>query len=160
MGIAGGREKCDWLVNDLGFTAAIDRKTHDWREQLAAATPNGVDVNFENVGGEVMETVFDRLNHYSRVVLCGLLSEYSQDGRTPGPRNFGNVLMQRVTIQGFNIGDYQPRFRRATLQMLVWLAMGRIKDRITIVNDLENAPEALVGLFNGENIGKLMVKVA
>jgi len=160
VGIAGGREKCDWLVNDLGFTAAIDRKAQDWREQLAAATPNGIDIDFENVGGEVMEAVFERLNKHSRVVLCGLISEYSEDGRTPGPRNFANVLMRRVTIQGFNIGDYQPRFWRASMQMLAWLALGRIKERITIVDGLEKAPEALVGLFGGENIGKLMIKVS
>lgn len=159
VGIAGSREKCDWLVQDLGFSAAVYRKAPDWREQLAAATPNGIDVDFENVGGEVMEAVFERLNNHARVVLCGLLSEYAADGRTPGPRNFANVLMRRVTIRGFNIGDYRPRFQRASLRMLAWLAMGRIKDRFTIVDGLEQAPAALVGLFNGDNIGKLIVKM-
>ena len=159
VGIAGSREKCDWLVNDLGFSAAINRKAADWREQLAAATPNGIDVDFENVGGELMEAVFARLNNHARVVLCGLVSEYSADGRTPGPSNFSNVLMRRVTIRGFNIGDYQPRFPLASMRMLAWLALGRIKDRFTIIDGLEKAPTALVGLFNGDNIGKLMIKI-
>lgn len=160
VGIAGGREKCDWLVNELGFSAAVDRKAPDWREQLAAATPDGIDVDFENAGGEVMEAVFERLNHHARVVLCGLISEYGEDGRAPGPRNFGNVLMRRITIQGFNIGDYTPRFQRASLHLLAWLALGRIKDRYTMVNGFEQAPAALVGLFKGENTGKLIVKIA
>lgn len=160
VGIAGSREKCDWLVHELGFSAAVDRKSPDWREQLAAATPDGIDVDFENVGGEVMEAVFERLNHHARVVLCGLLSEYGEDGRAPGPRNFANVLMRRISIQGFNIGDYAPRFQRASLRMLAWLALGRIKDRYTMVDGLERAPAALAGLFNGDNTGKLIVKIA
>jgi NADPH-dependent curcumin reductase CurA len=159
VGIAGSRDKCDWLTKELGFDHAICRRDADWREQLAAACPNGIDVDFENAGGEIMEAVFDLLNHHSRVVLCGLISQYGMDGAVQGPRNFGNLLMRRVKLQGFIVLDYLPRFMPAALQMGLWILRGKVKDRHTIIQGLDRAPAALAGMFRGENTGKLIVQI-
>jgi NADPH-dependent curcumin reductase CurA len=158
VGIAGGQEKCDWLIDELGFDAAIDRHDSDWRGQLRAACPNGVDVDFENVGGEIMREVFGMLNLNARVALCGLISEYNADDAEPGP-SLRRVLVNRVTIQGFIILDYFGRFPEAIAQLGQWVAEGKVKDRHTIVEGLEKAPEAVNMLFDGDNVGKLIVKV-
>jgi NADPH-dependent curcumin reductase len=160
VGIAGTREKCDWLVRELGFDAAICRRDPDWRAQLKAACPNGVDVDFENAGGEIMDAVVDLMNLHGRIVLCGMISQYGKDDRDGlGPTNFINVLTRRLKIQGFIILDYIPRFPLAQARMLWWLKRGRIKDRHTTVRGLDNAPAALAGLFRGENTGKLLVEI-
>ena len=160
VGIAGTREKCDWLTRELGFDAAVCRRDPAWREQLAAACPRGVDVDFENVGGEIMEAVIDLMNLNGRVVLCGLISQYGQDDRGGiGPRNFINVLTRRLTVKGFIILDYVPRFALAQLRMLWWLKRGRVRDRHTLVRGLDRAPQALTQLFTGENTGKLIVEI-
>jgi NADPH-dependent curcumin reductase CurA len=158
VGIAGGKEKCDWLVDELGFDAAIDRHDAAWREQLRAACPNGVDVDFENVGGEIMHEVFGLLNLNARVPLCGLISEYNAAERPLGPP-MARVLVNRVTVKGFIILDYFGRFPEAIAQLGQWVAEGKVKDRHTIVEGLEHAPEAVNMLFDGENVGKLIVKV-
>src|SRR5262249_36774430 len=106
VGVVGSHEKCRWLVEELGFAPAICRRDPDWRTQLKAACPRGVDVAFENVGGEIMEAVFELLNPHARVALCGLVAEYTSDRKAPGPRNFSNLLMRRVRVQGFNVLDY------------------------------------------------------
>jgi NADPH-dependent curcumin reductase CurA len=158
VGIAGGKDKCEWLVDDLGFDAAIDRHASDWREQLRAACPDGVDVNFENVGGEIMREVFGLLNLNARVPLCGLISEYNTDEPEPGP-SLRRVLVNRVTVKGFIILDYFGRFPEAIAQLGQWVAEGKVKDRHTIVEGLERAPDAVNMLFDGDNVGKLIVKV-
>jgi NADPH-dependent curcumin reductase CurA len=158
VGIAGGKEKCDWLVDELGFDAAVDRHDAAWREQLRAACPNGVDVDFENVGGEIMREVFGLLNLNARVPLCGLISEYNAAERPPGPP-MARVLVNRVTVKGFIILDYFGRFPEAIAQLGQWVAEGKVKDRHTIVEGLERAPEAVNMLFDGDNVGKLIVKV-
>lgn len=160
VGIAGTREKCDWLVRELGFDAAVCRRDADWREQLRAACPQGVDVDFENVGGEIMEAVLDLMNLHGRVVLCGMISQYGKEGLTNvGPRNFGLVLIRRIRVQGFIILDYLARFPLAQLRMWWWLKRGRIKDHQTLVRGLDQAPQALVQLFSGGNTGKLIVEI-
>jgi NADPH-dependent curcumin reductase CurA len=159
VGIAGTHEKCDWLKRELGFDAAICRRDRDWREQLKAACPKGIDVDFENVGGEIMEAVFELLNLNARVVLCGLIAQYGSDGAASGPRNFHYLLFKRVKLQGFIILDYIPRMPLATLRMMWWMKRGLIKDHSTIVKGLENAPQALTQLFRGENTGKLLVEI-
>lgn len=159
VGIAGSRDKCEWLTRELGFDAAINRRDADWREQLAAACPKGVDVNFENAGGPILEAVLDLMNLHGRVILCGMISQYGQDEAATGPANFRHVLIRRLKIQGFIILDYIPRFPKAQLHMLWWLKRGRIKDHSTIVKGLDNAPQALTQLFRGENIGKLIVEI-
>lgn len=158
VGIAGGAEKCAWLVDDLGFDAAIDRHDSGWKQQLRDACPNGVDVDFENVGGEIMREVFEMLNLHARVALCGLISEYNADERPPGPP-LARVLVNRVTIQGFIILDYFGRFPEAIAQLGQWVAEGKVKDRHTVVEGLEKAPDAVNMLFDGDNVGKLIVKV-
>ncbi len=159
VGIAGSKDKCEWLVRELGFDAAINRRDPDWREQLAAACPNGVDVDFENAGGPILEAVLDLMNLHGRVILCGMISQYGKDDAAGGPSNFRHLLIRRLKIQGFIILDYIPRFPRAQLHMLWWLKRGRIKDRSTIVKGLDNAPQALTQLFKGENIGKLLIEI-
>jgi NADPH-dependent curcumin reductase len=160
VGIAGTREKCDWLTRELGFDVAINRRDADWRAQLKAACPQGVDVNFENVGGEIMEAVIELMNLHGRIVLCGMISQYGKDDRANlGPRNFVELLFKRLKLQGFIILDYLPRFPMAQLRMLWWLKTGRLKDRQTVVKGLDNAPQALGQLFTGENTGKLLVEI-
>jgi NADPH-dependent curcumin reductase CurA len=157
VGIAGGADKCAWLVDDLGFDAAIDRHDPAWREQLRAACPNGVDVDFENVGGEIMDAVFAMLNLNARVALCGLISEYNDDPQ-PGP-SLRRVLMNRVQIKGFIVLDWFGRFPEAITQLGTLVAEGKVKDRHTVVEGLDRAPDAVNMLFDGENVGKLIVKL-
>lgn len=160
VGIAGSRDKCEWLVRELGFDVAINRRDADWRAQLKAACPNGVDVNFENAGGEIMEAVLDLMNLHGRIVLCGMISQYGKDDRAHlGPRNFVDLLFKRIKLQGFIILDYLPRFPLAQLRMLWWLKTGRIRDRHTLVQGLDHAPQALTQLFTGSNTGKLIVEI-
>lgn len=158
VGIAGSRDKCEWLTRELGFDVAINRRDADWRAQLKAACPKGVDVNFENAGGEIMEAVMDLMNNHSRLVLCGMISQYGDDGADTGPKNFRNVLARRIKVQGFIILDYIPRFALAQLRMLWWMKRGRIKDHSTVVKGFDHAPQALTQLFRGDNIGKLFVE--
>ncbi len=157
VGIAGTDEKCKWIKDDLGFDAAINYKHPDWKAQLAAATPKGVDINFENVGGEIMQAVLDRMNLHGRVVLCGLISGYTK--QDPGMASFGTVLVKRLRVQGFIILDYASRFMEAATQLGQWKMFGKLKDRETIVEGLEKAPDAINMLFTGGNTGKLIVKV-
>lgn len=158
VGVTGGPEKCRHIVEDLGFDAAVDYRAADWREQLEAATPNGVDVNFENVGGQIMDAVMHRMNLHSRLVLCGMISGYN-DGAT-GTGDFALILMRRITVRGFIILDYAPRFAEGAMQLMQWLMEGKLKHQETIVDGLENAPTALNRLFDSDKLGKLMLKVA
>jgi len=157
VGIAGSDEKCSWLTKDLGFDAAINYKLSDWEEKLAAATPNGIDIDFENVGGEIMHAVLDRMNLFGRVVLCGLISGYTNGD--PGLESFDTVLVKRLRVQGFIVIDFASRFMEAATQLGQWKMFGKLKDRETIVEGLEKAPDAINMLFTGGNIGKLIVKV-
>jgi NADPH-dependent curcumin reductase CurA len=160
VGIAGSDDKCNWLRQELGFDAAINYKHADWKKQLREACPKGVDIDFENVGGEIMHTVFGMLNLHSRVVLCGLISGYNDGDASKSTANLAPILVKRVKIQGFIIVDYAKRFAEGVMQMAQWIAQGKIKSRETIVDGLEHAPEALNKLFDGENYGKLLVKVS
>lgn len=160
VGIAGSRDKCEWLTRELGFDAAINRRDADWRAQLKAACPNGIDIDFENAGGEIMEEAIELMNLHGRVILCGMISTYGRDDRSGlGPRNFVELLFKRIKIQGFIILDYLPRFPLAQLRMLWWLKRGKIQDRHTLVKGLDNAPQALMQLFRGDNVGKLIVEI-
>ena len=157
VGIAGTDEKCKWITEELGFDAAVNYKHADWKEKLAAATPQGIDINFENVGGEVMQEVLSRMNLFGRVVLCGLISGYTKGD--PGLVSFSNVLVKRLRVQGFIIIDFASRFMEAATKLGQWKMFGKIKDRETIVEGLEKAPEAINMLFTGGNIGKTLVKM-
>src|SRR3954447_10409057 len=158
VGIAGGPEKCALLTGELGFDAAVDYKAPDWRDQLKAATPDGIDVDFENVGGEIMEAVFARLNIRARVPLCGLISGYNDDAPA-GPRNFGNLLIQRVHLQGFIVLDHFGRAREVAPKLAAWMGEGKLKAQETVVEGFEQLPAAINMLFDGKNTGKLVVKV-
>ncbi len=158
VGIAGGPDKCKWIVEELGFDAAIDYKAPDWRDQLAAVTPDGIDVNFENVGGEIMEAVMARMNLFSRMPLCGMISGYNTD--EPMRADFSPILMRRINVRGFIVTDFLEKYAEATMELATWVATGKIKSQETIVDGLESAPTAVNKLFEGENLGKLVVKIA
>jgi NADPH:quinone reductase-like Zn-dependent oxidoreductase len=160
VGIAGGPEKCALLVERLGFDAALDRRAADWQEQLAAATPDGIDVDFENVGGEIMDAIFARLNLRARVVLCGLISIYNDPDRPPGPRNFPMLLLQRARLQGFVVLDHIDQFSDVATELSGWIAAGELEVLETVVEGFEQFPTAINMLFDGTNIGKLVVHVA
>lgn len=160
VGIAGGPEKCEWIRSELGFDAAVDYKADDWKQQLKDATPDGIDVDFENVGGEIMNEVFGRLNLNARVALCGLISGYNATERPPDLTNFHKLLINRVKLQGFIILDYYARFGEAIDQLSQWVGEGRLKSEQTVVEGFESLPNALNMLFKGENKGKLVVRIA
>ena len=160
-GIAGADEKCRWLTEEAGFDAAINYKTEDVGAALDRHCSDGIDINFENVGGEIMETVIARLNDFSRMPLCGLISTYNSDpSTTTGPKNFDNLLMRRTKLQGFIIIDYLDRFAEGAAAMGQWLMEGKLKFETDMVEGLENAPTALGRLFEGANLGKLVLKVS
>ena len=159
-GIAGSDAKCAWITEELGFDAAVNYRKQDVREGLQRACPRGIDVDFENVGGEIMEAVFDQLNLNARVVLCGLISEYNSGSRLSGPSNFGNLLIRRVRLQGLIILDYAARYPEAAAQIVQWLQEGKLKYRLDMVEGLHEAPAALNRLFEGDHMGKLLVKVS
>ncbi|HWE09106.1 MAG TPA: NADP-dependent oxidoreductase [Solirubrobacteraceae bacterium] len=161
VGIAGGVEKCRHLVEELGFDAAVDRRAPDWREQLVAATPDGIDIDFQNVGGQIMDEILMRMNFRGRVVLCGMISQYDNAGRQwDGQRNIGQILMQRLTVRGFIVSDETQLFEPGAEYLAGLVASGQLRHEETIVDGLENALDALHGMFTGSNTGKLLVKVA
>ncbi|MBY6365636.1 NADP-dependent oxidoreductase [Rhodococcoides corynebacterioides] len=165
VGIAGGPEKCAYLIDELGFDAAVDHRADDFREQLAAATPDGIDVYFENVGGAVARAVLPRLNLYARVPVCGLIAQYNDTQAPEGPDRlpgfFTRVLTKSLTVRGFIqsefVGEHYKNFQREVSE---WIADGRFRYREDVVEGLENAPDAFFGLLEGRNFGKLVVKVA
>ncbi|HSG90123.1 MAG TPA: NADP-dependent oxidoreductase [Pseudomonadales bacterium] len=161
VGTAGSDDKCAHLVNDLGFDAAINYKTADLDAELAKACPDGIDVYFENTGGPVTDAVLKLVNLNARIPLCGLIAHYNEGDNTEGvqgPKNYQMILMKRVTVQGFIIIDYFPRFAEGIKEMAGWLAAGKIKYDTDIVDGLENAAEAVNRLFDGANTGKLLVR--
>ena len=160
VGIAGSDDKCRWLTETAGFDAAINYKTENVGAALDKHCPDGVDVNFENVGGTIMDEVIARLNDFSRMPLCGLISAYNATDPVPGPYNFANLLMRRTLVKGFIVIDYLDRFPEGIQAMAGWLLEGRIKFETDVVEGLENAPASLERLFTGKNLGKLVVKVS
>jgi NADPH-dependent curcumin reductase CurA len=159
VGIAGGPEKCELLTGQLGADAAVDHRAADWRDQLVAATPDGIDVDFENVGGDIMDAVFARLNFRARVILCGLISGYNDSQPPPGPRSFGNLLVQRVKLEGFIVLDHLDRINEAVTELAGWMQEGKLTPLETIVDGFEQLPTAINMLFDGANTGKLVVRV-
>jgi hypothetical protein len=159
VGIAGGAEKCLWVQENLGFDACADHRSLDLKRELQALCPNGIDGYFENVGGSVQEAVFDLLNPFARVAMCGMVSQYNEKTFPPGP-NLGFVVGKRILIQGFIVSDKPQRFVdwRAMAEPLV--ADGTLVYREDVIEGLENAPEALTGILAGRNFGKLLVRVS
>jgi len=158
VGIAGGPEKCRYIVEELNFDAGIDYKASSFLKDLESATPKGMDVYFENVGGEILEAVLHRFNPFARMPLCGLVSQYNET-KPAGFRNLHVFLINRVKLQGFIVSDKPELWPRALQELASWVASGKIKYRETIAQGLENAPKAFIGMLRGENFGKQLVKL-
>ena len=162
VGIAGGADKCKYAVEELGFDACVDHRAADFPQQLAAACDKGIDVYFENVGGAVFSAVLPLLNLHARVPVCGLIANYNAAGKPEGPDHLpglmGKLLVRRIKMQGFIIFDYYHRYQEFFKDMSSWLAAGKIKFREDIVDGLENAPQAFIGLLQGKNFGKLVIR--
>ncbi len=159
VGIAGGAEKCAFLVNELGFDAAVDYKAGDIRKPLKEACPDGIDVYFDNVGGEILDTCLALINQRARIVICGAISQYNNTTPVKGPANYLSLLVNRARMQGMVVFDYADRYGLAAREMAGWMAAGKLKGREDIVDGLETFPETLLKLFSGENFGKLVLKV-
>jgi NADPH-dependent curcumin reductase CurA len=160
VGIAGGPEKCALLTDQLGLDAAVDHRADDWYDQLMDATPDGIDVDFENVGGAIMDAVIARINLRGRVILCGLISGYNDAEPPPGPRSFSNLLVQRAKVEGFIVLDHLHRIGEAGPQLAGWINEGKLTPLETVVEGFEQLPTAINMLFEGANTGKLVVRVA
>lgn len=160
IGIAGNREKCDWLTGELGFDAAINYREEDVAERVAALCPKGIDIYYDNVGGEILDIALNNLAQNARVVLCGGISRYNLTGDIPGPKNYFNLVFRRARMEGFIVLDYQPRFGEAIKYLSENLASGKLKSRETIMEGFEHMPDALMSLFSGDNIGKQLVHIA
>jgi NADPH-dependent curcumin reductase CurA len=159
VGIAGGTQKCEWLLGELGFDAAIDYRAGDVAAQVAELCPRGVDVFYDNVGGEILDIALDNLADRARVVLCGGISRYNETGPIPGPVNYFNLVYRRARMEGFIVLDYAQRFPEATDALRRHLESGELRSRETILDGFQRLPEALIGLFHGNNLGKQLVKV-
>jgi NADPH-dependent curcumin reductase CurA len=164
VGIAGGADKCRYLVDELGFDAAVDHRAPALAEKLRDACPRGIDVYFENVGGAVWEAVFPLLNDFARIPVCGLIAHYNDTAPPAGPnltpQLMRAVLTKRLTIRGFIVRDFAAQAADFERDVAQWLREGKIKYREDVVEGLENAPQAFIGLLKGKNFGKLLVRVA
>jgi NADPH-dependent curcumin reductase len=158
VGIAGGPEKCLWVQDSLGFDACVDHRAHSFRADLAAETTDGIDAYFENVGGEVQAAVFERLNPFARVAMCGMVSQYNETVFPPGP-NLGFVVGKRVLIQGFIVSDRPERLVEWRMLAAPLVADGGLIYREDVHDGLDHAPDALIGILSGQNFGKLLVRV-
>ena len=159
VGIAGGAEKCRFLVEELGFDGAIDYKREDVRAALRQHCPKGIDVFFDNVGGEILDAALANLALHARVVICGAISQYNATGGVRGPANYLSLLVNRARMEGMVVFDYASRYGEAAREMGAWLAQGKMTSREDIVEGLETFPDALLRLFRGDNTGKLLLKV-
>ena len=159
VGIAGSDEKCNWLKNDLKVDEVINYKKDDILESLKEKCPEGIDIYFENVGGETLDAALTLMNNYGRIPVCGLISMYN-DWETPGPKMFRNILMKRLTVKGFLVSDYLDRYAESLEALSEWMAEGKIQYKVDIVEGIEHAPSAVNKLFTGENTGKLLIKVS
>ena len=160
VGIAGGPEKCAWVVDELGFDACIDYKAGDVKGGLKQHCPQGVDIYFDNVGGEILDTVLTRIRQKARIIICGAISQYNNTTPVKGPANYLSLLVNRARMEGIVVFDYAPRFHLAVAELSGYLKQGRIVSKEDVVVGLETFPETLLKLFKGENFGKLILQVA
>jgi NADPH-dependent curcumin reductase len=160
IGIAGGPEKCAWLIDELGFDAAIDYKAGELRSELRRHAPDGVDVYFDNVGGEILDEVLRRLARHARVVICGAISQYNAESPPPGPANYMQLLVERASMAGFLVFDYAARYGEGIAELAKWIQAGELRTREDVVHGgLEQFPEVFLRLFRGENVGKLILQL-
>jgi NADPH-dependent curcumin reductase CurA len=160
VGIAGSDDKCRWLTGDLGFDAAINYRTDDVGAALDRLCPDGIDIYFDNVGGEILDLCLARIANNARVVLCGGISRYNATGPVPGPRNYFNLVFRRARMEGFIVLDYAARFPEAIAEMRQWIDAGQLQQQVTVVDGFRELPRALIKLFEGYNTGKMMVKTS
>ena len=160
VGIAGGPEKCAWVVKELGFDACIDYKSGEVKAGLKEHCPKGVDIYFDNVGGDILDAVLTRINRKARIIICGAISQYNNTTAVKGPANYLSLLVNRARMEGIVVFDYTERFPIAVAEMAGYLKDGRMKSREDVVVGLATFPETLLKLFNGENFGKLVLQVA
>jgi NADPH-dependent curcumin reductase CurA len=160
VGIAGSPAKCDWVVNTLGFDACIDYKNSDVRVGLKQHCPQGVDIYFDNVGGDILDMVLAKITRGARIIICGAISQYNNTTPVKGPANYLSLLVNRARMQGIVVFDYADRYPLAVAEMAGYLKAGTMKSKEDVVVGLENFPETLLKLFNGENFGKLVLQVA
>jgi NADPH-dependent curcumin reductase len=160
VGIAGGQDKCQYVVRDLGFDSAIDYKAEDVRKSLRTHCPDGINVYFDNVGGDILEAALANLARGARIVICGAISQYCATGPVKGPSNYMSLLVNRASMTGMVVFDYADRYAVAGREMAGWMAAGKLKTREHIVEGLETFPDTLLQLFKGENTGKLILKIA
>jgi len=164
VGVAGGKRKCDFVVQELGFDACVDHQSTPFPQDLKAACPSGVDVYFENVGGRVLNAVLPLMNPFGRVPVCGLIAQYNSTGLSPGidrvPTLMGAILVKRLTFQGFIVTDFAAQKDDFEREMIQWLRAGKVRYREDVIDGLENAVAAFQGLLKGRNFGKLLVRLA
>jgi NADPH-dependent curcumin reductase CurA len=162
IGIAGGSEKCSWLIKEAGFDAAIDYKNENVREGLARHCPKGIDVYFDNVGGEILDLALARLANRARVVLCGAISQYNeaQGVAAHPPKNYFNLIFRGARMEGFLVFHFARQFPQAIAEMSKWYSEGKLKNKIDLQHGLENAPKTIIRLFTGANFGKQLLKLA
>jgi NADPH-dependent curcumin reductase CurA len=160
VGIAGGPEKCNYVVKELGFDACIDYKNEDVKAALRQHCPNGINVYFDNVGGEILDAALTQLARGARVVICGAISQYCSTSGVKGPENYLSLLVNSARMEGFVVFNYAARYPDALRELAGWRAAGKLKSREDVVAGLETFPETLLKLFRGENFGKLVIKVA
>jgi NADPH-dependent curcumin reductase CurA len=160
VGIAGGDEKCRYLTRDLGFDAAVDYKSEKVADALRTTCPAGINVYFDNVGGDILEAALANLARGARIVICGAISQYNNTSPIQGPRNYLSLLVNRASMKGMLVFDYAARYPEAVREMAAWLAADKLKSREDIVDGLETFPETFVKLFTGDNFGKLILRVA
>lgn len=159
VGIAGGPEKCRFVVDELGFDAVVDYKNEDVRDALRAHCPDRIDVYFDNVGGDILDAALTLLARHARIVICGAISQYNEQAARRGPANYMSLLVDRARMEGFLVFDFFSRYPEAIRDMAQWIAEGRLRSREDVVEGFEHFPNALVRLFTGENFGKLMLSV-
>jgi NADPH-dependent curcumin reductase CurA len=160
VGSAGSDEKVAWLMDEARIDAALNyKKTDDLMAELGKHCPNGIDIDYENVGGQHLEAAMQHMNNFGRIVVCGLISQYNVTEPQPGPRNLRLVYEKRLTLRGFIVTDHYDRRPQFLADMKQWISEGKIRWQETIINGIENAPRAFIGLFDGENLGKMLVKI-
>ena len=159
IGIAGGKDKCDYLVSELGFDSAIDYKSENVLKELNNICPNGIDVYFDNVGGEILEAALAKIRMHARIVICGAISQYNNTAAMSGPRNYMSLLVNRATMQGMVVFDYAKDYGKAAINMSQWMMQGKLKSREDVYDGIENFPETFKRLFSGDKKGKLILKV-
>jgi len=157
FGMAGSDDKCRWLVDELGFDAAINYKDQDVGAELDRLCPEGINIYFDNVGGEILDLCLARIATNARVVICGGISRYNATGPIPGPKNYFNLVFRRARMEGFIVLDYAAQFPAAVAEMKGWIESGQLQQSVTVIDGFENLPSALIALFEGVNTGKLMV---